>query len=64
MFSTPATAARHIEGLRPEFDELLILPFRATNVAPFAFERVDADRTRQDYASFLVRLSSQYGQRF
>ncbi len=60
-----ATAAtRHIEELRDSFDELLILPFRATNVAPFPFEWVDANRTRQDYGSFLVRLSRDYEQRF
>lgn len=60
-----ATAAtRHIEELRNSFDELLILPFRATNVEPYPFEWVDANLTRQDYGSFLVRLSRQYEQRF
>jgi hypothetical protein len=59
-----AAATRHIEELRNEFDELLILPFRATNVAPFPFEWVDANKTRQDYGSFLVRLSRDYEQRF
>jgi hypothetical protein len=59
-----AAAAEHIEELRPEFDELLILPFKATNFDPFPFEWVDANLTRQDYGSFLVRLSRHYHQRF
>jgi hypothetical protein len=59
-----AAATRHIEELRDSFDELLILPFRATNVAPYPFEWVDANRTRQDYGSFLVRISRHYDNRF
>lgn len=58
------SATRHIEELRASFDELLILPYRATNVTPFPFEWVEANRTRQDYGSFLVRLSRHYEQRF
>lgn len=59
-----AAATQHIEGLRGDFDELLILPFRVSNLDPFPFEWVDSNRTRQDYASFLVRLSGWYEQRF
>ncbi|HMO24759.1 MAG TPA: hypothetical protein PKB10_00670 [Tepidisphaeraceae bacterium] len=59
-----AAAARHVEELRSTFDELLILPYRATNIAPFPFSWVDANKTRQDYGAFLVRLSSLYQQRF
>jgi hypothetical protein len=58
------SAKRHIEELRPHFDEVLILPFKATNVDPFPFEWLDANKTRQDYGSFLVRLSRHYEQRF
>lgn len=59
-----AAATRHIEELRDSFDELLVLPYRATNVDPYPFEWVDANGTRQDYGSFLVRLSRDYEQRF
>jgi hypothetical protein len=58
------SARRHVEELRDAFDELLILPFRVTNVEPFPFDWVDANKTRQDYASLLVRLSRHYEQRF
>ena len=57
-------ATRHVEELRDAFDELLILPFRASNVDPFPFEWVNANLTRQDYGSFLVRLSRRYEQQF
>ena len=57
-------ATRHIEAIRPSFDELLILPFRATNIVPFPFNWVDSKLTRRDYGSFLVRVSSLYEQRF
>ncbi len=59
-----AAATRHIEEIRAEFDELLVLPFTATNLDPFPFEWVNANLTRQDYGSFLVRLSRHYDQRF
>jgi hypothetical protein len=57
--------ARRIERIAgPHFDELLILPFRATNNPPYTFEWVDISNTRQLYGSILVRLSAQYEQRF
>lgn len=57
-------AAEHIERMRGEFDELLILPYSATNVPPFPFTWLHSNRTRQDYGAFLVRLSRHYEQRF
>lgn len=59
-----AAATRHIEELRPDFDELLILKFRATNLEPFPFEWVNANLCRMDYASFLVRIAGLYEHRF
>jgi hypothetical protein len=59
-----AAAITHLEELRPDFDELLILRFRATNLEPFPFEWVNADATRQDYGAFLVRMSRHFDQRF
>ena len=57
-------AVRHVEELRPDFDELLILKFRATNLEPFPFEWVDPVLSRKDYASFLVRTGGLYQHRF
>lgn len=59
-----AGAVRHIEELRPEFDEVLILRYEASNLDPFPFTWTDENGTRQDYASFLVRMSRHYEQRF
>ena len=44
----------------PAFDEFLILRFKATNEAPYAFEWVDDAETVRDYASALTRISSRY----
>jgi len=62
--SEAAAAITHIEQLRPDYDELLILRFRATNLDPYPFDWVDAETTRKDYAALLVRLSRHYDQRF
>jgi hypothetical protein len=59
-----ATAIRHVEELRPEFDEVLILPYIATNLDAFPFTWRDQQATRQDYGAFLVRLARDYEQRF
>ena len=48
----------------PEFDELLVLRFRATNVDPFPFEWVNFKETAVDYAAVLSRICSRYQQRF
>lgn len=59
-----AAAIRHIEELRPEFDEVLVLPYNATNLDPYPFSWVNEQATRQDYGAFLVRLARDYEQRF
>jgi len=48
----------------PQFDEFLVLRFKAKNVAPFTFEWVDYNETRLDYAAVLSRISARYQQRF
>jgi len=48
----------------PAFDEFVVLRYRATNEAPFPFEWVDYDATRQDYAAALARISREYQRRF
>jgi hypothetical protein len=63
-FQEAPSATRHIEEVRSDFDELLILPFRATNTEPFPFEWVNEEATRRDYTSLLVRISDLYEDRF
>jgi hypothetical protein len=48
----------------PDYDEFLILRFKATNVEPFPFEWADYDATRLDYGAALSRISAGYQQRF
>jgi len=48
----------------PEYDEFLILRFKATNAPPYPFEWVDYSATKLDYAAALSRISSRYQQRF
>jgi hypothetical protein len=60
----PEIVRRLNQFVKPNFDELVILRFRATNREPFAFEWVDEDGTRLDYGSVLVRVSDEYERRF
>lgn len=48
----------------PEFDEFLILRFKATNAPPYPFEWVNYNETRLDYGAALSRISARYQQRF
>ena len=48
----------------PDFDEFLVLRFKATNASPFPFEWVNYKETRLDYAAALSRISARYQQRF
>jgi hypothetical protein len=48
----------------PNFDELLILPFAATNIRPFPFRWMDAELTNNEYGAVLVRVSNLYERRF
>lgn len=58
-------AARRLRALAaPDFDEFLILPFKATNAAPWPFDWADYKETRLDYAATLSRISARYQQRF
>ena len=49
---------------QPEFDEFLVLRFKATNAPPYPFEWVNYNDTRMDYAAALSRISARYQQRF
>lgn len=58
-------AARRLRALAaPDFDEFLILRFKATNAGPYPFEWADYNGTRLDYAAALTRISAGYQQRF
>lgn len=48
----------------PEFDEFLVLRFKAKNAPPYPFEWVNYNETRLDYAAVLSRISARYQQRF
>lgn len=48
----------------PDFDEFLVLRFKAMNAPPYGFEWVHYGETRLDYAAALSRISARYQQRF
>jgi hypothetical protein len=58
------TVRRLETKIRPLYDELLILPFSATNRPPYHFSWVNQDRTLQEYNSILFRISDAYEERF
>jgi hypothetical protein len=60
----PAAERRLRDQASAEFDEFLVVRFRATNAPPYPFEWVDYHETRLDYAAALSRISSRYQQRF
>lgn len=57
-------AIERLENVRPDFDELIVLRFDATNKGNFPFEWVDRVETRRDYTSAVVRIASRYQRRF
>jgi hypothetical protein len=58
-------AERRLRALAaPDFDEFLVLQFKAANSPPYAFEWVNYNETRLDYAAALSRISARYQQRF
>jgi hypothetical protein len=60
----PEAERRLLAEAAPEFDELLVLRFKATNAPPYPFEWADYKETRLDYAAALARISARYQQRF
>jgi hypothetical protein len=59
----PKAVAR-LAAVRPHFDELLILPFEATNVAPSPFRLLRAQATTNEYVAALQRTLRLYESRF
>lgn len=56
--------ARLTRDVRPLYDEIQFLRYRATNVDPYPFEWVDYDATVTDYGALLVRVRREYEHRF
>ncbi len=48
----------------PNFDEFLVLRFRATNEPPYPFEWLDQKQTEMDYGAVLTRIIRKYEVRF
>ncbi len=60
-----AEAERRLrERAAQDFDEFLVLRFRATNEPPYLFEWVDAQQTQMDYGAVLTRILRKYEARF
>lgn len=55
---------RVIARIAPLYDELLILPYSATNRPPYQFAWMNAARTLQEYNAILLRVSGEYQRRF
>ena len=60
----PEAERRLLAEAAPEFDEFVVLRFKATNAPPYPFEWVNYKETRLDYAAALSRISARYQQRF
>lgn len=64
-FQEAPEAERRLKAeVASDFDEFLVLRFKATNVPPYPFEWLDYNETRLDYAAALSRISARYQQRF
>lgn len=58
------TSRRLLQFASPEFDEFLMLKFRATNQDPFPFSWQDPQGIAADYGAVLVRIADLYEHRF
>lgn len=57
-------AIAQLADVRPHFDELLILPFEATNADPFPFRLLQGVATTNNYVAALQRTLRLYAARF
>lgn len=58
------TERRIRQHVAPHYDELIVLPFVATNQPPYEFSWVNPIHVANEYAGALIRLSNEYEQRF
>ncbi len=68
-FPHPYQEAREAENrllqvALPHFDHFLLLHYKATNDTPYPFSWVDERQTTRDYGAMLVRISTEYDERF
>jgi hypothetical protein len=57
-------ARQRLRDVAPEYDEFLILRFKARNEEPYPFQWVNESETRQEYVAALQRISNEYQRRF
>ena len=50
--------------VRPNFDEMVVLRYKATNEPPFAFTWVNENEARATYGASLVRIALEFEMRF
>jgi len=50
--------------VRPSFDEMVVLRYKATNEAPFAFAWANENEARATYGASLVRIALEFEKRF
>jgi hypothetical protein len=55
---------RRRNGRDDGYDEVLILPYKATNVPPYPFAWLNEKETQEEYGAVLTRVSREYEQRF
>jgi hypothetical protein len=60
----PKAIQRLDAGARHDYDEFIVLPFQATNSAPFPFDWVDLVSTENVYSATLIRTLRLYETRF
>jgi hypothetical protein len=53
-----------VAGVESHFDELIVLRFAATNIAPFPFDWIDLNATRRLYSAANLRVGDLFQQRF
>ena len=51
-------------SVMPQYDEFLLLKYRASNSSPYDFAWIDGRSTHQEYGAALLRLSDLYQRRF
>ena len=57
-------ASNRLAGVAENYDEFLILRYRAQNVPPYSFDWVSQRETELNYGAALIRISNEYEKRF
>jgi hypothetical protein len=57
-------ASNRLAGVAENYDEFLILRYRAQNVPPYSFDWVSQRETELSYGAALIRISNEYEKRF